>query len=191
MCVVCVVCCVCCVCVCYFVSKLCYFVKKKKKKQTNKQTNKQKRKGPYPHILKLWEESTTAEHMISYRKPTFLWLRGFRLQLVTKLSVKQQGNAAGSHCAYFYKKIRDGEQQVPVAVAEAHVADAAPAVPASVVDALPEDVAVAVGVAASTPVAAAAATPDVVAVAEQPIVPEMISEVQPENPQVVDFLPLV
>ena len=64
-------------------------------------------KGPYPHILKLWEEARSAEYMISYRKPVFLWKRGFRLQLVTKLSVKQQGNAAGSHCAYFYRKLRD------------------------------------------------------------------------------------
>lgn len=104
-------------------------------------------KGPYPHILKLWEESSTAQHMISYRKPTFLWLRGFRLELVTKLSVrfclcscektllipslsqvKQQGNTAGSHCAYFYRKIRDEiprgiAVEAPVAIAEAAVAE--------------------------------------------------------------------
>lgn len=81
--------------------------------------------------------------MISYRKPIFLWQRGFRLQLVTKLSVcffvgsafcfvcllrgdalvlqvKQQGNTAGSHCAYFYRKVKDDSAAaapVPVAVA--------------------------------------------------------------------------
>jgi hypothetical protein len=61
-------------------------------------------KGPYPNILKLWEESSTAQYLISYRKPQFLWQRGFNLELVTRLRVKQQGNKAGSHLAYFYRK---------------------------------------------------------------------------------------
>jgi hypothetical protein len=82
-------------------------------------------KGPYPHILKLWEEARSAEYMISYRKPIFLWKRGFRLQLVTKLSVKQQGNAAGSHCAYFYRKIRD--EAAPPALPDPLAAQVAPA----------------------------------------------------------------
>jgi hypothetical protein len=62
-------------------------------------------KGPYPHILKLWMESNTAQYLISYRNPRFLWQRGFNLTLVTKLRVKQQGNGGGSHLAYFYRKI--------------------------------------------------------------------------------------
>ncbi len=61
-------------------------------------------KGPYPHILKLWMESSTVQYMITYRKPSFLWKRGFDLTLVTKLRVKQQGNKSGSHLAYFYRK---------------------------------------------------------------------------------------
>jgi hypothetical protein len=62
-------------------------------------------KGPYPHILKLWLESTTAKYLISYRRPHFLWQRGFNLKLVNRLRVKQQGSKAGSHLAYFYEKI--------------------------------------------------------------------------------------
>ena len=61
-------------------------------------------KGPYPHILKLWCEASSARHLISYRKPYFLYQRGFDLTLVTKLRVKQQGNRAGSHMAFFYRK---------------------------------------------------------------------------------------
>lgn len=60
-------------------------------------------KGPYPHILKLWCEAQSAQYLISYRKPHFLYQRGFDLQLVTKLRVKQQGKG-GSHLAYFYRK---------------------------------------------------------------------------------------
>ena len=60
--------------------------------------------GPYPHILKLFCESDSVQYLISYRKPRFLWSRGFDLTLVTKLRVKQQGTHSGSHLAYFYKK---------------------------------------------------------------------------------------
>lgn len=70
----------------------------------------EQRKGPYPHILKLWAESSTAKYLISYRKPSFLWQRGFNLKLVSRLRVKQQGAKAGSHLAYFYVK-EEGEEQ--------------------------------------------------------------------------------
>ncbi len=114
-------------------------------------------KGPYSHILKLWEEADSAEYMISYRKPIFLWQRGFNLQLVTKLSVKQQGNTAGSHCAYFYRKIRDvaAVPALPLADAAAAEAAAAQAAAAGAV----ADVPLAEEVPAPAPLAAAAAAP--------------------------------
>lgn len=74
-------------------------------------------KGPYAHILKLWDEAQSAQYLISYRKPIFLWMRGFDLELVAKLSVKQQGNTGGSHCAYFYRKVAGAAVPAPVAVA--------------------------------------------------------------------------
>ncbi len=74
-------------------------------------------KGPYPHILKLWLQSSTVQYMITYRKPSFLWKRGFDLTLVTKLRVKQQGNKSGSHLAYFYRKQTAAEAEAATAVA--------------------------------------------------------------------------
>jgi len=58
----------------------------------------------YIDLLRLWSESKIVVALVSYRKPNWLWRRGFDLRLLDKVKVKQQGSGAGSHTAYVYER---------------------------------------------------------------------------------------